>query len=57
MPDMQEIVALAIVALVVGVALWRSLHRRGAGSTDCSGCEKSAAKKPREIPLHFRRRR
>jgi len=58
MPDIQELIALGIVALVAGRLLWRRWTRRGdtrkAGA--CSNCD-SAGPPPKEAPLRFYRRR
>ena len=53
---MQEILALLVVAAVVGVALWRRWRRRKVAASGCSQCgDKPAA--PREAPIRFYRRR
>lgn len=54
--DLQEVLALGIVALVVGLVLWRRQRRRRSGGDGCSGCEAGSPKKSREHPLRFRRR-
>jgi hypothetical protein len=54
-PGLQEAVALAVVAAVVGVALWRRWRRRKA-TPGCDGCGQPSAT-PKEAPLRFHRRR
>ncbi len=62
MPDMQELVALGIVALVAGRLLWKRWMRRktpassGAKSGDCGDCAASSPP-PKEATVHFYRRR
>lgn len=54
----QEILALALVALIVGLALRRRWRRRGTGA--CDGCQPSTSANPpaaREQTLHFHPRR
>lgn len=53
---LQEVLALAVVVLVVGLVLWRRRSRRRSGGDGCSGCEAGSAKQPGEHPLRFRRR-
>lgn len=55
--DLQEALALGLVALVVGIVLWRRLRRRSSGNDACSNCDAGRAKPPREAPLRFHRRR
>lgn len=54
--DVQEIVALGIVALVVGVAIWRRRKRSAGSAPGCSSCD-TPQKSPKEAPLRFYRRR
>lgn len=54
--DVQEILALGIVALVVGLALWRRRKRAARAAPGCSNCDNPPAK-PKEAPLRFYRRR
>jgi hypothetical protein len=59
MPDLQEAVALAIVALVAGVLAWRRLvprsQRRPSGGTGCDGCGPRTTP-PGEATVRFYRR-
>lgn len=62
MPDIQEAIALGIVALVAGRLLWRRFGRRkspaqaGSKAGACSDCA-SAGPPPKETTIHFYRRR
>lgn len=58
MPGLQEILALAIVALVVGLVVWRRWRRGKATgrSGDCGDCAASGPP-PKESTVHFYRRR
>ncbi len=58
MPDIQEVIALGIVALVAGRWIWRRRMRRQAPgkSGDCSNCA-SSSPPPKETTVHFYRRR
>jgi len=53
--DVQEVAALAIVALVVGIGLWRLRQRRRSTAAGCDGC--AASTPPPEATLHFHPRR
>lgn len=53
--DLQELLALGVVAVVAGAALWRYWRRRKA-APGCDGCGKASAA-PKEAPLRFHRRR
>jgi hypothetical protein len=61
MPDLQEVIALGIVALVVGRLLWRRWARRvpaakpAGKSGACSDCT-AAGPPPKETTVHFYRR-
>jgi len=58
MPGIQEIIALAIVALVVGLYVRRRWfgRRKLSGGADCGGCA-SSGPPPKESPLRFYRKR
>ena len=60
MPDLQETIALGIVALVAGLFAWRRLapgaRRRPAGGSGCEGCGPGTSP-PGEATVHFYRRR
>jgi hypothetical protein len=62
MPDIQEFVALGIVALVAGRLLWkRRARRQSAGtsagrSSDCGDCA-APGPPPKEATVRFYRRR
>ena len=49
MGDIQEILALAVVAVVVALAVWRSWRRRSRS--------RAASNNPKEATLRFYRRR
>lgn len=56
MPDIQELIALGIVALVAGTALWRRLRRKpGAAAGSCGDCAGSGPP-PAESTMRFYRR-
>lgn len=60
MPDMQEVVALGVVALVAGRFIWKRWGRRntpgkGTPSGDCGNCAASAPP-PKEATVRFYRR-
>lgn len=61
MPDIQELIALGIVALVVGRLVWTRWPRRKAAGKpaaktgDCGDCS-SAGPPPKEATVHFYRR-
>ncbi|MBL8201771.1 MAG: hypothetical protein JNK40_12425 [Chromatiales bacterium] len=61
MPDIQELIALGIVALVAGRLLWKRWARRhsagkpGAKSADCGDCA-AAGPAPKEATVRFYRR-
>ena len=58
MLDLQEILALAVVLVVVAVALWRRWRRRGKAAAACNNCPAPAAgEKAKEVPLRFYRRK
>jgi hypothetical protein len=52
----QEIIALAIVAAVAGVAIWRRWQRRKLKSSGCDQCGDKPAP-PKESPIRFYRRK
>lgn len=54
--DLQELLALGLVALVVGIALWRRFRHSRKPQAGCDGCGPQA-KKPAESTLHFHRRK
>jgi hypothetical protein len=54
--EIQEVMALAVVALVVAIAVWRRARHKAKGAPGCSNCDTPAARK-RESTLHFHRRR
>lgn len=56
MPDLQEILALSMVALVAVLYLWRRRVRKMRGSGGCGNCAFAAPPK-KEAPVHFYRRR
>jgi len=57
MPDIQEVIALGIVALVAGRLLWKRWARRQAArSGDCGDCA-AAGPAPKEATVRFYRRR
>ncbi len=58
MPGLQEILALGIVALVVGLVVWRRWFRGRATrrSGDCGDCAASDPP-PKEATVRFYRRR
>lgn len=62
MPDLQELIALGIVALVAGRLLWKRWAGRtvagepAAKTGDCGDCS-SADPPPKEATVHFYRRR
>lgn len=62
MPDLQELIALGIVALVAGRLLWTRWARRhapgrpAAKSGDCGDCA-AAGPPPKESTVRFYRRR
>jgi len=62
MPDIQEAIAVGIVALVAGRLLWKRWARGHAAgkpaakSGDCGDCA-AAAPPPKEATVHFYRRR
>jgi len=58
MPDIQEVIALGIVALVAGRLLWSRFGRRRAGAKtgDCGDCA-AAGPAPKEATVHFHRKR
>lgn len=55
-PEVQEILALGVVALVVAIAIWRRRKRSSGSSPGCSNCD-TPQKKQKEAPLRFYRRR
>jgi hypothetical protein len=55
--EVQELLAIAVVATVLGIALWRRWRKRKAKGPACgSQCGKSETP-PREVPLRFHRRK
>jgi ABC-type nickel/cobalt efflux system permease component RcnA len=58
MPDIQEVIAVGIVALVAGWLLWRRFGKRrdGAKTGDCGDCA-AAGPAPKEATVHFYRKR
>jgi hypothetical protein len=58
MPDIQEVIAVGIVALVAGRLLWRRFGKRPAGAKtgDCGDCAASGPA-PKEATVHFHRKR
>lgn len=52
-PSTQELLALLVVALVVGRLVWRRLRRKSGG---CAGCASAGSKTPTESTVHFHRR-
>jgi hypothetical protein len=55
--DPQDAIALGLVALVAGLALWRRARRkRAAAAGACSNCD-APARPRKEVPLRFYRRR
>ncbi len=54
--DLQEALALAAVALVIGVGVWRRWQRRARTGPGCGSCDKPDAQ-PTEMPLRFYRRK
>ncbi|MEO7386196.1 MAG: hypothetical protein ABIX37_04605 [Gammaproteobacteria bacterium] len=62
MPDMQEIIALAIVALVAGVWIWRKVSQRNSRTRAtskagaCGDCT-SSGPPPKEATVRFYRKR
>jgi len=49
----QEIVAIIIVVIVVGIALFRYLRKKNSSTNACSGCDDQTSKNQNEKPLHF----
>lgn len=57
MPDIQELIALGIVALVAGRLIYRYVVRRNvARRSACGDCASAGPPKP-EATVHFYRRR
>jgi hypothetical protein len=54
--DVQEVIAIGIVALVVGIAIWRRRRRSAGSASGCGNCD-TPQTKPKEAPLRFYRRR
>jgi len=53
----QQIIALVLVAAVVGIALWRKLRNNPKGKSGCSGCEpQTTIEKSATKPLKFYKR-
>ena len=52
----QEIIALLIVAAVVGFALYRRWRRSSNAGAGCSGCDDDVASTSDEKPINFYRR-
>ena len=53
---LQEIVALIIVAAVVGFALYRRWRRSSKADVGCSGCEDKRTSATNDKPINFYRR-
>lgn len=49
----QEILAIAIVAVVVGFAIYRRLRKKDSGASACSGCDHQSAKPETEKTVRF----
>lgn len=49
----QEIIALMIVAAVVGFALFRRLRKKSAATSACSGCDTDQSTNSNEKPIRF----
>jgi len=52
----QEIIALTLVAVVVGFALYRRWRGPGKSGSDCSGCDAKVTGTTDEKPINFYRR-
>lgn len=55
--QLQEVLALAVVAAVVGLYLWRRWQRRRRSKSACGGCEGGASDTSKEKTLRFYKRR
>jgi hypothetical protein len=53
---LQEWLALALVAVVVGLYAWRRWRRRHAGTPACGGCASAPDSKQTEKTIRFYRR-
>jgi len=55
----QQLIALGLVAAVVGFELWRRWKKRQRGAVGCDGCDTSGntKKDAGEAPVRFYRRR
>ena len=54
--DLQELIALAIVAVVVVIGAWRWQKRRRSGAAACGHCDRPATTR-KEVTLRFHRRK
>ncbi|MAF84449.1 MAG: hypothetical protein CL797_10150 [Chromatiales bacterium] len=52
----QEIIAIIIVTVVVGFALYRRWRKKPSSTDACSSCEHSSTKDTDEKPIHFFRK-
>jgi hypothetical protein len=55
--NLQEILALAVVAVAVALMLWRRYRRRAHPGSACNGCDAARNRPSKEKTLHFHRRR
>ncbi|NND55509.1 MAG: hypothetical protein HKN56_11140 [Gammaproteobacteria bacterium] len=55
----QQLIALSLVAVVIGAELWRRWKKRQSKSDGCDGCDSpgSTKKDAGEAPVRFYRRR
>jgi hypothetical protein len=53
--DLQEALALGVVALVLALAIWRRTRRKKSAGA-CSNCDTPPTAKPRESTLRFFKR-
>lgn len=53
---MQELIALFVVTVIVGFALYRRWRRKKAGTAGCADCASGAAHKTDEAPIRVYRR-
>lgn len=55
--QLQEALALGVVALVVILYAWRRLRRRAQSRRSCDGCDPPQTGEPRETVVRFYRRK